>query len=121
MATGDFLHVNQELTARSSGAAWIRFRHPFSYPTNNHEVAEVDASQDRPTEQELLEKLREALKEENDAWVPVLRKQGAVALNLSSDGPAPDDLIRLKVARRRSYEAMKALRRFIAVQRPDKD
>ena len=67
----------------------------------------------------MREKLRAALKEESDAWVPVLRKQGSLALDLSSDGPSPDELVRLKVARRRADDAATALEKFIAARRAE--
>ena len=75
----------------------------------------------RHREQELRKKLRAALKEESDASAPVLRKQNAMALGLSSEEPDADELVRLKVARRRANDAAAALADFIAVRRPEKD
>ena len=75
----------------------------------------------RHREQELREKLRAALREEIDASVPVLQKQNAMALGLSSEEPDADELVRLKVARRRANDAAAALADFIAVRRPEKD
>jgi len=64
-------------------------------------------------EQALRGKLRAALKEQRDAWMPIIRKQGALALGLTSDGPAPDEWVRLRVATRRADDAAKALEDFI--------
>ena len=64
-------------------------------------------------EQALRRKLRAALKEQRDAWMPIIRKQGALALGLSSDSPAPDEWVRLRVATRRADDTAKALEDFI--------
>ena len=75
----------------------------------------------RHREQELREKLRAALKEESDASAPILQKNNAMALGVSSEEPDVDELVRLKVARRRANDAAAALADFIAVRRPEKD